>query len=293
MPVDALSLSTTPVVRFVAGRPIGRGSGFFMSTQAFGGTTLCLVTCVHVLTGSAPKRRRPPVGETIRFEVRVDGGNPLRVVTVEYPLAAIDGKATWIASSEFSMADVAVVPIPLEGEALLKPIHCLTPAMIDDRYIQTYAGQLVHAIGYPLGWKDRTNKLPVWKSGHVASEPDEEFDGEPRVLIDITGRPGLSGAPVIAGHREYQYGAGGQLGFVQVGKLLGVYASNAVQSGEGDSSIEEISLEEASVEPPARPDPRPELGFIWKSSLLVNMLHGQLLDEFRDRSLPRLAQVLF
>ncbi len=31
--------------------------------------------------------------------------------------------------------------------------------------VQTYPGQLVHAIGYPLGWKDRANKLPVWKAG--------------------------------------------------------------------------------------------------------------------------------
>ena len=68
--------------------------------------------------------------------------------------------------------------------------------------VQTYPGQLVHAIGYPLGWKDRANKLPVWKAGHVASEPEEQFDSEPRILIDITGRLGLSGAPVIPGHRE-------------------------------------------------------------------------------------------
>ncbi len=104
-----------------------------MSTQAFGGTTLCLVTCVHVLTGSAPKRRLPPVGDAIQFEIRIDGANPLKVVPVEFPLLDKDGRPTWIASSEFPMADVAVVPVPLEGEALLKPIHCLTPSMIDDR----------------------------------------------------------------------------------------------------------------------------------------------------------------
>ncbi len=98
---------------------------------------------------------------------------------------------------------------------------------------------------------------------------------------------------MIAGHRDYQYGVGGQLGFVQTGKLLGVYASNAVQSAEGDSSVEEISLEEASIESSSRQDPRPELGFIWKSSLLMGMLHGQLVEGFRDRSLPRLAQVPF
>jgi hypothetical protein len=230
-----------------------------------GGHFVALVTNVHVLTGSAPKRSLQSRGDSIQFELRFDGHNPLKVRPVEYSLRAEDGTPTWLGSESHPMADVAIVPLPIQGEMLQQLPPCLLPDMIEGRYIQTYPGQPVHVIGYPMGWRDRKNKLPVWKAGHIASEPDEQFDDEPRMLIDITGRVGLSGAPVIAGHHEWQYGVGGQLRFANPGRLLGVYASNAVQSAFADSSVEELSLEETQGENEIKSDLRPELGFVWNA----------------------------
>lgn len=257
--------------------------------DAGGGRHAALVTNVHVLTGAAPKRALPPKGDTIQFEMRLAGSNPLKVSTMTYPLKMADGTSTWIGSRSHPLADVAIVPLPLEGELFQRPLPCLFPEMIEGRYIQTYPGQLVHVIGYPMGWRDRKNKLPIWKAGHIASEPEEMFDNEPRVLIDITGRVGLSGAPVIAAHHEWQYGVAGQLQFANPGKLLGVYASNARQFADGDLSVEELSLEEANENPNSNPDSRPELGFVWNASLLSEMLGTDLVPHLKREGLPEIT----
>ena len=54
----------------------------------------------------------------------------------------------------------------------------------------------VSIIGYPGGLKGRGN-FPLWKTGHIVSEPDLDYNGEPVFLIDATTRGGMSGSPVI------------------------------------------------------------------------------------------------
>jgi hypothetical protein len=51
-------------------------------------------------------------------------------------------------------------------------------------------------IGFPDGLIDTTHPtlpLPVWKTGHIASEPESDFKGQPIILIDGFTRPGQSG----------------------------------------------------------------------------------------------------
>ena len=275
---DKLSLSVTPVLRYEGEKGLSQGTGFlYANPMNSGGFVVCLVTNVHVVTGSAPRRKLPARGDRIRFEVRRAGKDPSKVAWVTYPLLTKDRKPTWTSSNVHSTADVAVVPLPLSDQLFEEPPTCLDNADVG-MDVASYPGQSVSVIGYPLGWRDQVNKAPVWKIGHVASEPEEDFDGEPRFLIDITGRKGLSGSPVVAGHKELHFTGGGMPRMGSSGRLLGVYASNALRPTINEPASEELSLEEADEEKRLDYDTRPELGFVWKASVLTEIL-GQLRED--------------
>jgi len=55
----------------------------------------------------------------------------------------------------------------------------------------------VFILGYPLP-PEITARLPIWKRGTIASEPNFRISGLPKLLVDSSVRPGMSGAPVIA-----------------------------------------------------------------------------------------------
>ena len=54
----------------------------------------------------------------------------------------------------------------------------------------------VSIIGFPLGLTG-PGVFPIWKTGHIASEPALDYKAEPLFLIDATTRGGMSGSPVV------------------------------------------------------------------------------------------------
>ncbi len=57
-------------------------------------------------------------------------------------------------------------------------------------------GKEVRILGYPVLEGDQPRDVAIVKQGIVASA-ELEWDGEPMLLLDLTGVPGFSGAPVI------------------------------------------------------------------------------------------------
>lgn len=55
----------------------------------------------------------------------------------------------------------------------------------------------VFILGYPRGIR-AGGLLPIWKRGSIASEPEVEVGGLPKLLVDTATRQGMSGAPVLA-----------------------------------------------------------------------------------------------
>lgn len=41
-------------------------------------------------------------------------------------------------------------------------------------------------------------RLPIWLTGYIASEPNLDAEGKPLFYANVSGRAGLSGSPVIA-----------------------------------------------------------------------------------------------
>lgn len=281
MPLDHVSLSITPISLCLGNRRLSRGTGFFVGhTQGDGINFLSVVTNYHVLTGYPPQWGRSPLGDRINLEIREAGGSPNKVLTAAYPLETKSGKATWLTSRSHPKADLAVVPLPLGSIKFEVPPYCLGMNWVDYDIVP-YPGEAVSVVGYPLGWRDKVNRLPVWKTGHIASEPEEDFDGEPRFLIDITGRQGMSGSPVIAGHQDLYFNRSRLPRMGGSGALLGVYASNALMFDDREPATEGWV---SGAEPAASSlGDRPEIGFVWKASLLREIYSELNIEEFSKR----------
>jgi hypothetical protein len=94
-------------------------------------------------------------------------------------------------------------------------------------------GDTVSIVGFPHGLAQVAG-LAIWKTGTIASDPDVNFEGKAKFLLDTTARGGMSGSPVYA-RRTIDTEPGGQL--VTYGspktRFLGVYSeqSEALEIG--------------------------------------------------------------
>jgi len=60
-------------------------------------------------------------------------------------------------------------------------------------------------VGFPEGLIHRVSKdviFPIRITGHIASEPEVDFNGEPKLLISALTRGGMSGSMVIVSDRS-------------------------------------------------------------------------------------------
>ena len=290
MLADFYSLCTTPIRLVKADGRVANGSGFFYScTTGDGGSLLCLVTNYHALAGSSPKRNRPQPGGKIQFEIHLSAQDPHKVRTVNYPLQFSSGKSSWFGSPLFPAADIAFVPLPSSLFEGVQGFRFLDDGSVDSG-LDSYPGQPVSIVGYPLGFADPRQHLPIWKTGHLASEPELDFGGEPNLLVHVAGRTGMSGAPALVGHRDIYQPRLGAPRAAASGKLLGIYSS-VIADGRGAVPIEPlVSLEEAEDVPDLAPPPGDrylELGVIWKGSLvkatLASFQHSFLKGEVLDK----------
>lgn len=55
----------------------------------------------------------------------------------------------------------------------------------------------ISMVGYPSGFYDKTNNLPLVRRGITASPLNFDFNGEPEFIVDIATFPGSSGSPVV------------------------------------------------------------------------------------------------
>ncbi len=60
-----------------------------------------------------------------------------------------------------------------------------------------FSGQPICFVGYPTGFYDKKNFLPVMRAGIIASIPSVDFNGARQMLVDAQIFPGSSGSPVF------------------------------------------------------------------------------------------------
>lgn len=230
--VDPLSAMSLRLQLTSLGNVLGTATGF---TVAHRGRPF-LITNWHVVRG-----RNPDTGElltatgAIPRELRMYcHAEPLGtyIAHVE-PLYGPDGHTPqWIEHPRGEAVDVVAVPLQLAGGARIHPLD-LGLANAD---IAVEAAMPVSIIGYPFGLVTG-GTWPIWKTGHIASDPDLDYDGQPAFLIDATTREGMSGAPVVRrAHGGYRTRDGNYSIGVDGTRFLGVYSGRI----HGESEIGKV-----------------------------------------------------
>lgn len=253
--VEAVSLMTTPVYLFQGNRQVSQGTGFFYGVPNASNVidTVFLVTNYHVVTGNSPNTNLPAKGDRVVFYLHSDKRDPSSVKQIALPLYSTAGAPLWEQSEEHPEADVVLLPMPAESYAGIEMFvfvdeHTRGKIMIRPTSPATL-------LGYPYGFSDSVNRLPVWKTGHVASEPNVDFQGKPAFLVDVSAFPGMSGSPVLAVANGVYEDDQGTMGMGRVIRLLGVFSAMPVirsdTPGQADTSL--------------------ELGIVWKAALIADL----------------------
>jgi hypothetical protein len=175
------------------GNQLGVATGFIWEYE----NSKFLVTNWHVMTGFHPQTKQP---------ISKSGSTPdiLRIWlhTVEqlgkwesFDVVLFDNQSRprWIEHKTFREGvDVAVIHLDLPDKFKVFPLNSNA---FDEFRLEV--SQDVFIVGFPLGITG-AGKLPIWKRGSIASEPEVDLDNVPKLLIDSMTREGMSGSPVIA-----------------------------------------------------------------------------------------------
>ena len=283
MDVEHISLITTKVILLKGDTAISEGTGFYFALQdsTKSGSILFLVTNYHVLTGSAPREKKPPIGDNIVFYFHKDDKNTGDLKTIRFPLFTKRNDPIWISSKSFPEADVAIIPLLPAIYQDCKP-YCITEDWTKAP-IKLRPTSTVTLVGYPYGYSDTVNALPIWKTGNIASEPKVDFDGKPLFVVDVSAFPGMSGSPAFAvAYGMYEMEQGGtSVGGVQ--KFLGIYAS--MQVLEEKKYLEELGT---GQKPGIVVSESLQLGHVWKAQLIVDMVKAIDVPRYENEILKYL-----
>lgn len=138
-----------------------------------------------------------------------------------------NGNALWHEHNN-PLVDIAIIKIVDHANITIYPFDL---SFKDTNMIASPA-MSVSIIGYPLGIRTG-GVFPVWKTGHIASDPDLDFNNLPALLIDATTRGGMSGSPVVVRQSNYQDRDGNKIiatGFATL--FLGVYSGRVNEESE-------------------------------------------------------------
>ena len=279
--VEDMSLMTTPVLLINGTRQVSQGTGFLYATTKPNGKDIDMVflaTNYHVVTGNEPMSPARPQGDRLQFYFHASRADPSNYFPVNIPLYTKTGEPIWIQSQQFPEADVVLVPIVsalYDGRGELtafSEVHTLVDMKMRP------ASEAV-LLGYPYGFFDTRNFLPVWKTGHLATEPSVDFQGQPVFLVDVSAFPGMSGAPVVGvSNGVYESESGGMMTGVQK-RLLGIFSAMRMVKPRitVDASGAQIDTGAPS------PGDSLQLGYVWKAQLIADIARGFDRAEWEER----------
>jgi hypothetical protein len=144
-----------------------------------------------------------------------------------------------------SKVDVVAVPFEVPGWAEIHTINVVNTA---PRMLLRVSME-VFVLGYPRGIGGGRG-FPIWKRASIATEPEIDLDGRPKLLIDCATREGMSGGPVIA---VAHWGFEAEPRFLAMGdhayRFVGIYS--------GRLGADEMKA---------------QLGIVWKSRVVDEIL---------------------
>ncbi len=194
------------------------GSGFFFQFAIGKDTVLCIVTNFHVIKGAKTG--------VLRFTESINNKpNYGHIIT-----KTITPFSSWIKHPSQDLAILPITPIINEIRGVGKLPYMVSfeeSNLLNTQQLnELTAIEDVLMIGYPVGFWDSTNNLPVVRKGLTATPIYLNYEGRPHFLLDISIYPGSSGSPIVL-YNQGSYGT--RQGGLIVGSRLNLIGIN-VQS---------------------------------------------------------------
>jgi len=233
---------------------LASGTAFLVKSH----TGVALVTARHNLTGRHQETNdclhtQGGVPDAIEiFHNSLSAGvNELRTESI----CDEEGKPSWIEHPRLgALCDVVLLPLKNSSGTLIAPYTW--QRQYADIAIQI--AETVSVVGFPMA-QSAGAMLAIWCTGYIASEPSQDYAGQPKFLIDCRTRQGQSGSPVIA----YRYGS-----FTSDDGSLNITA--------GGASLRPLGIYTGRIHPDA------DVGVVWKWSVVE-----ELMQEFDSRAARR------
>ncbi len=193
--IDPLSARSHLIELMAHGRSLSTATGFIVqpAEQPYLITNWHVVTGRHADTGELLSPETGAIPDEVRILHHSRGmlGRSwgLRTETLRNP----DGTPRWIEHPKGQKIDVVAVPLQAVDQNIdIYPFDL----SLADTDVDAQPAMPVSIIGFPFGLLT-VGGFPIWKTGHIASEPELDYGNEPNFLIDATTRKGMSGSPVV------------------------------------------------------------------------------------------------
>jgi hypothetical protein len=188
--------STTIIIQLEKDEQRGSASGFFFSID---GKKVYLVTNKHVIYGSRyGVEGAPPRIDQIKLNLHTNVQDLKQNQEVIVDLFE-KGNKKWFEHDKPSI-DIVLIPLNLDRA---KFVFCA----IDGNYFNDEDTLIyfekIFVMGYPRGWYDTVNNLPITRVGNLSSPFKVPFLGEPYMLGDVQTHEGMSGGPVFMDLQDY------------------------------------------------------------------------------------------
>lgn len=186
--IDEMYFRVAKIQTAAGGQTLTNATGFFFLQDRF----LYLVTSRHVVINEVASHH--PDRLTVSLHASNEDLRQRHELSI--PLY-VDGVPQWWQHAN-TAADVVAVAVndpqvlsshfvrTFDGKDILEPAAPLP------------LGQVVLIPGFPLGFHDTLNNLPIVRSATIASSFAHPFKGQPYFLTDARLHRGMSGSPVIA-----------------------------------------------------------------------------------------------
>jgi len=190
-----------------------------------------------------------------------------------------DNKADWYVHPVHK-EKIDVVAIELEFPenfiGIIKPVNDIS---YNDDFELEVADD-IFVLGYPLSITGG-GFFPIWKRGSVATEPDIDYEGLPKFLIDTATKKGMSGSPVIFRRNgfhnkvENKISLDSIIGVIQ--NFVGIYSGRIVgNENTVKCNCPKCDCIDCKV---VNYDFDSQLGIVWKKEVIEEIIKGKMKDE--------------
>ena len=187
--IETILLTTARILTFQGTRGLTNATGFFFARDE----RLFLVTSRHVMCDEASGH----FPDRIEIELHTNPKNNAESTGFSMLLYR-DGKSVWRQGEDSAgEVDVAVMEIDRAALPASTSYRAFTPHHLLSQLDQVEVGSSLLVVGFPLGFHDTLNHMPVVRQAIIASSFGLRFQGKGYFLTDARTHRGTSGAPVV------------------------------------------------------------------------------------------------